>query len=84
MKTTTTVGTVIKARYGTIEVLAFEGAWRREVYTADDGKRYRESTMVANHRDVTPRHNKMDHYDSRCSCCYLNITHSEAKHAASL
>lgn len=74
-------------KYGTATVEGFEGPWRMEIYRPNDGNRpARERTMVTGPNDDSPRHNKMNYgegagYDSRCSCCYLNITHSERKHA---
>lgn len=44
----------------------------------------RERCMALGPTDVTPRHDKMEHYSSQCSCCYLNITHTQALHAARL
>jgi hypothetical protein len=75
-------------KYGTAAVAGFEGPWRLETYQPNDGSRpVQERTMVASHADYSPRHNKATYgegaaYDSKCSCCYLNITHSERKHAA--
>ncbi len=44
------------------------------------------SIMVASLQDQTPvyKHWQLGNYNSVCSCCYLNITHSEAKHQESI
>ncbi len=41
-----------------------------------------DSIMVASLQDQTPvyKHWQPGNYNSVCSCCFLGITHSEAKH----
>ena len=74
--------------YGTLEITGFEGPWRREIYHPFEVSPHEpwnaavvERTMVVDHKDMSTRHDKCTYYDSRCSCCYLNITHSVNKHA---
>ena len=40
------------------------------------------SILVASLQDLTPvyKHWQVGNYNPDCSCCYLGITHSEAKH----
>jgi hypothetical protein len=66
--------------YGTLYVGPCDGAWRRDIYVDRDGRRHEEGAMHAGEGDVSPRHDKLDHYDSRCSCCWLNICHTEDRH----
>jgi hypothetical protein len=75
--------------YGVLHVLgAIRGERRRaELYVSkQDGKEYRETSFAASPGDLSPRH---DHgigggYDSRCSCCYLNFSHTQEYHAAAI
>jgi hypothetical protein len=75
-------------KYGRSTVAGFEGPWRLETYQPKDGSRaLAERTMVESHADYSTRRNMATYgegpgYDSRCSCCWLGITHSERKHAA--
>ena len=45
-----------------------------------------DSVMVSNLRDTSPiyKHWQSGNYNSICSCCYLGIAHSEAKHTEAL
>jgi hypothetical protein len=81
------IGTIVPAYHGTIEILGFRGPWRIERYRTDgswtlEGRRpyVDEKSMCASHDDTTPRHPIYGGYDADCSCCWLNITHTEAKH----
>lgn len=85
------IGTVLELTYGKAEIVGFNGPWRIEAYRPNEvhhlepwNAEVRERVMVRDHDDATTRHDKSADYDSRCSCCYLNISHSVAKHTASI
>lgn len=87
------IGIKLDLTYGTAEIVGFNGPWRIEVYRPHQvhplepwNAEVRERVMAADHADATTRHDKSTSggYDSRCSCCYLNISHTVAKHAASV
>lgn len=89
MKRATAIGTVHQYQYGTSEVVGFDAPWRREVYRPFQvhpkepwNAAVRERCMATGPSDATPRYR--GRYHSDCSCCYLNITHSEAQHARSV
>lgn len=77
--------------YGTLVVGRFEHPWRVDVYRPKNPQKYAsgrveseivEKTMAAGPGDKSSRHSTYPTgYDSRCSCCYLNITHTEELHA---
>lgn len=84
------IGTVLTLAYGTAEIVAYEGAWRTEVYRPFEvhprepwTREVRERVMIAKHGDASPRHDKASDYLAACPCCWLNITHTAAKHAES-
>jgi hypothetical protein len=39
---------------------------------------------VTDGTDTSPVWDKLNHYDPRCSCCWLNITHSTQRHQDSV
>jgi hypothetical protein len=83
------IGIRIRHQYGEVEIVGFDGVWRREIYRPFEvhpsepwNREIHESAMALNHSDTTPHHSKYPTgYNSKCSCCYLNITHTEALHA---
>lgn len=65
--------------------------WVRSQAYTQEGPRgiteYFESIHVATRTDTTPVHTfgtYHEHYDSRCSWCYLGAGHSEAAHSTEL
>lgn len=76
-------------KYGTATVVGFDGKWRAEVYRPFavnprepwNAEVY-ERVMSDGEHDDSPRHETYPTgYDSRCSCCWLNISHTEMVHA---
>lgn len=75
--------------YGTLHVGAFRAPWRDDVYHPDRPEKWQangivEPAMCSGSGDTSPRHDKSANYDPRCSCCWLNITHTQAKHTGAL
>lgn len=77
----------IAYKYGVAETLGYErtegGSYIREHrYTPNDGGRpVVERVFCAGPDDASPMHSTYPTgYDSKCSCCYLNITHTDALH----
>lgn len=75
--------------YGTTEIVGFTAPWRMEVYRPFEANprepwnaAITERCMALGADDASPHHDKGSHYDARCPCCYLNITHTQALHAA--
>jgi len=84
-----TVGVKHHYRYGESEIVGFDGAWRREVYrpfsvAANEpwNAEIQERTMCDGPNDDSARHDKLAAYDSKCSCCWLNISHTIRLHGA--
>ncbi len=82
------IGKVHTYHYGTAEIVAFAGPWRIHVYRPFEvhpsepwNREIRERVMARDVYDDTPMHDKITGYNADCSCCYLNITHTEACHA---
>lgn len=84
-------------RYGTNVAGPYHAPWRHDTYTSRDGGRpVIERRMAAGPDDQTAPHGKLNYgytpeeraaghgYDARCSCCWLNISHTRAKHDASI
>lgn len=80
------IGKILVGRYGQSEILRFELPWRVERYTPADGRpAVIEREMCTGPLDDSPHHSTYPTgYDSACSCCWLNIPHTEAKHRACL
>ena len=78
-------GKLIQATYGTIEVIGYERPYRIERYTPNDGRpAVIERRFSAGPDDTSgPRSVYPSGYDSRCSCCYLGFSHTEAAHEKS-
>lgn len=82
--------TLIHGKFGTWEVVGYDGGRRREIYRPHEvhpkepwNKEIHESAMCLNHEDVTPHHAVYPSgYNAECSCCWLNIPHTEALHQA--
>lgn len=81
-------GTILELKYGTAEIVDFAAPWRIEVYRPHVvhprepwNAAVRERIMAIDPFDASTRHDKFAAYDSRCSCCYLNISHTVALHA---
>jgi len=79
---------VLTMKYGTTEIIGFEAPWRTEIYRPFEvhprepwNREIRERTMALGPRDVSPGHNRSDDYNSKCPCCYLNISHTSDLHA---
>jgi len=77
--------------YGTSEIVGYRSPWRIEIYRPFNphpkepwNAEVTERCMALNAADTSPRHDKSVRYDSACSCCYLNITHTEALHKSRL
>jgi hypothetical protein len=91
-KTPSPIGTVLTLNYGTAEIVGYASPWRIEVYRPTEvhpsepwNAEVRERIMALDSLDATTRHSTYPTgYDSRCSCCYLNISHTAAKHAAAI
>ena len=70
------------------------GGWRRvDTYRPDAPQVYlggrveseiRESRFCAGPDDATEPHRTGDRYDSRCGSCYLNHSHTVARHEQSI
>lgn len=78
----------VPLQYGAIEIVGYEGPWRLEIYrpyTVPKNEPWnatiRERSMATGANDDTPRHDMSD-YNPECSCCWLNITHTDALHVA--
>lgn len=71
---------------GTIEVIGYEAPWRREIFSWDDEpeQRFFEKAMTDDPHDVSKHHSIYLGYHPKCSCCWLNIPHTENYHRASL
>lgn len=85
------IGTTIALTYGTLEIVGWSAPRRLEVYRPFEvnplerwNAEVRESSMATGPSDSSTRHDKLTAYDSRCSCCYLNITHTVDHHLASV
>jgi hypothetical protein len=84
-------GTTLTLKYGTAEIVGFASPWRAEIYRPFEvhpsepwNREIRERVMAVDAYDASTRHDKLNSYDSRCSCCYLNISHTTAKHDAAI
>lgn len=87
MRRSPVIGTVHRYTYGTSEVVGYDAPWRREIYRPFEvhpkepwNAAVNERSMATGPDDATPRHDKVRDYDAHCSCCYLNITHTQALH----
>lgn len=74
-----------RTEYGTFEVAVepFESPWRTDRYTPhrEGSKSVLERRMADGPKDESAPHAMYPNgYDSRCSCCYLNIPHTENLH----
>ena len=85
------IGKVHTYQYGTATIISFAGPWRYHDYRPFEvhpkepwNAVVRERVMACDVYDDTPMHDKQSSYDADCSCCYLNITHTQAKHVASI
>lgn len=81
-------------RYGVLVTGPYrDGCWRDDTYTPRTDSKHEydrrpkvEPAMATGPDDDSNRHDKMNSsyggkYDPECSCCWLNITHTERKHA---
>jgi hypothetical protein len=77
MKWETPYGTYTHVRFGFIERTPVR-------YDRWDGKDMYGGVVdmffALNNKDFTPFHDRDKGYNSDCSCCYLNISHTEALH----
>lgn len=80
---------VHKYTRGTGEIVGFEAPWRLDVYRPNDPdprtpwlNAVTERKMATGPNDVSPAHAIYPSgYDAACSCCWLNIQHTEDMHA---
>lgn len=90
------IGLKLTGKYGTAEIVRFNGPWRIHVYRPHvvppnepwNAAVY-ERVMAVDVYDGSEVHDKSHGgherghgYDADCSCCYLNITHTHQKHLA--
>ena len=71
------------SEFGTLLVGRFDGRFRRDTWiSARTGERFAEPAFAAGPEDKSNRHNHSigQGYDPRCSCCYLNFTHTQELH----
>jgi hypothetical protein len=85
-RTKSTIGSTVAGRYGNYEITGYEGSWRLEIYrplvqiaSEPWNNAVHERHMCTGTTDASPTV-LGDAYDARCSCCWLNIPHTRAKH----
>ena len=90
-KQQTAIGTILTLNYGTAEIVGWSAPRRVEVYRPFEvhpsepwNAEVRETVFATGPSDASTRHDKSRAYDSRCSCCYLNFTHTADHHTASV
>lgn len=82
--------TFVNGRYGTWEILGYEGPWRLEIYRPHDpsprepwNHAIRERHMCDGPGDESPAHGYgPGEYVPECGACWLNIPHTERHHRA--